>query len=47
MSHHLDCSKLFGALAIGLLVACLPGLVSQAMAEEKNPNIITDGNVQR
>jgi len=40
MSFHRNAPKLLGAFAAAVLLACLPGLASQSIAQEKKPNII-------
>ena len=40
MSLHRRVAKLSGAIVAVMLLACLPGLASQAVAEEKKPNIV-------
>ena len=40
MSFHRRVAKQSGAIVAVMLLACLPGLASQAVAEEKKPNIV-------
>ncbi|HEY2486864.1 MAG TPA: sulfatase-like hydrolase/transferase, partial [Candidatus Binataceae bacterium] len=40
MSFHQNVPKLVGVFAAAMLLACLPGSVSQATAQDKKPNII-------
>jgi hypothetical protein len=40
MNFHRNVPNLLGVFAAAVLLACLPGLASQAGAQEKKPNII-------